>query len=174
MACEVCSHAQREAIERGIKKGGNLQFIADRYGMTDDMLRRHRDGHMAQLPVVVGKEREAEVIRTRMDPVVLFEEHDECIAEAKKLIAWSTGERGEDGFWIRDPDARGWALGVREWRGCLDQKNRLLGLYDHVDPRLQRTFAARVIQVVSHALEQFPEARDTVLRAIDEIEKEDA
>jgi len=109
-----------------------------------------------------------------MDPAVVFMEHDECIMECKRLIEYSQGERDDDGTWLRHPDVKGWALGTREWRGCLDQKNRMLGLYDRLDPRLQRSFAGRVIQVVSRALEKYPEAKNKVLAAIDEIEKDGA
>jgi|SRR5215469_8899883 len=161
--CDVCSHPAREAIEKAIRKAKSLQLIAERYSMTDDTLVRHRD-HMASLPALGT--REPTVIHSRMDPTVLFEEHNELIRECKELIGYSKNLPG-------GADTRGWALGAREWRGALDQKNRMLGLYDRVDPRLQRAFAARVIEVVSRALEPFPEARLRVLAAIDEVEKGD-
>jgi len=162
--CDVCSHPAREAIEKAIRKAKSLQFVADRYGMTDDTLMRHRDQHMVNLPAV-GTRAQATVVHSRMDPTALFEEHNECIREARELIDYCKSRA--------EPDTKGWALGTREWRGCLDQKNKMLGLYDAVDPRLQRAFAARVIEVVSRALEQFPEARLRVLAAIDEVEKGD-
>jgi hypothetical protein len=174
--CDVCSHPARVAIERGLKKDGNTEFLAERYGMTKDMLRYHRDRHMLKnAPALLddNQQQAATIIHNKMDPVVLFEEHDECIAEAKRLITFCLGEQTKRGEWIREPDTRGWAMGIREWRGCLDQKNRMMGLYDQVDPRLQRAFAARIIQVVSMALEAFPEAKRRVLAAIDEVESGD-
>lgn len=174
--CDVCSHPARVAIERMLLKSQSLHFVADRYGMTNDMLKRHKDLHMLRdAPAVVADNQRnaATVIHNKMDPVILFEEHDECILEAKALIQYCLGEKDPHTGWIREPDTRGWALGIREWRGCLDQKNRMLGLYDQVDPRLQRAFAARIIQVVSMALESFPDAKQQVLAAIDEVEKGD-
>jgi hypothetical protein len=173
--CLVCSHPARVAIEKAIGKAASLQFVADRYGMTNDDLQFHKDSHMLRnAPALLedNQKNAATIIHNKMDPVVLFEEHDECILEAKRLIEYCLGERDHNG-WVREPDTRGWALGIREWRGCLDQKNRMLGLYDQVDPRLQRAFAARIIQVVSMALESFPEAKQRVLLAIDEVEKGD-
>jgi|SRR5215831_867082 len=156
--CDVCNHPARSAIEKAIPKAKSMKFLAERYTMTQDTLLRHRDQHMGNLPALS----EPQVIHTKMDPTVLFEEHDECIAEARELITYCK---------TREPaDTKGWALGTREWRGCLDQKNKMLGLYDQVDPRLQRAFAARVIEVVSRALESFPEAKQKVLAAIDEVE----
>jgi hypothetical protein len=159
--CDVCNHPSRPAIEKSIRKAKSLAFVAERYGMSAVTLTSHRDEHMASLPSVTTGE--ATVVHSRMDPTALFEEHNECIREAKALIDYC--RNGEF------PDTKGWALGVREWRGCLDQKNKMLGLYDQVDPRLQRAFAARVIEVVSRALEQFPDARMKVLAAIDDVEK---
>jgi hypothetical protein len=163
--CDVCSHPARVAIEKAmnrVKVGGSLQFIADRYGTTNDQLIRHRDEHLGKVPAVVSNG-SATVVHSRMDPAALFEEHNDCIRECQELITFAK----EGG------DTRGWALGVREWRGCLDQKNKMLGLYDQVDPRLQRAFMGRVIEVVSRALEQFPDAKQQVLAAIDEVEKGD-
>jgi hypothetical protein len=99
-------------------------------------------------------EKEAEVLRSRMDPAVLFEEHDECIRACRALIDYSQGEQDKTGYWIREPDIQGWALGCREWRGVLDQKNR-------------------IVQVVARALEKFPEAKDQVLQVIEKLESED-
>jgi hypothetical protein len=174
--CSVCSHPARVAIERALKKAESLKFVAERYGFTHDQLGVHKNQHMLRnVPAVIedNQKNAATVIHNKMDPVVLFEEHDECILEAKRLITYCLGERARNGEWIRDPDTRGWALGIREWRGCLDQKNKMMGLYDQVDPRLQRAFAARIIQVVSMALEAFPEAKTRVLQAIDQVESGD-
>jgi hypothetical protein len=163
LRCSVCSHPARTAIEKAVRKAKSLQFVADRYSLTDDDLKRHRNEHMTNLPAVTPVAASPTVVHSRMDPAALFEEHNECIKECLALIDYSK----------RTDDTKGWALGVREWRGCLDQKNKMLGLYDQVDPRLQRAFASRIIEVVARALEQFPEARVQVLAAIDQVESGD-
>jgi len=164
--CDVCSHPARDAIENAIRKtktNGSLQFVADRYATTNDQLIRHRDQHMGQVPAVVANGSGATVVHSRMDPAALFEEHNDCIRECLALIEYSKDIE----------DTKGWALGLREWRGCLDQKNRMLGLYDQVDPRLQRAFMGRVVEVISRALEQFPDAKNEVLAAIEAVQKGD-
>ena len=171
--CPVCSHPARVAIEKAISKAKSLDFVGERYGMSRDILNDHKNRHMIRHVPAIIEDKQPINIQSRMDPVVLFDEHDQCIAEAKRLIAYCLGDKDKHGEWTRDPDTKGWALGIREWRGCLDQKNKMMGLYDAVDPRLQRAFANRIIQVVSMALEAFPEAKQRVLLAIDEVEKGD-
>ena len=168
--CSICSHPARQAIEKQLAERASMELLAERYATTNDMLRLHRDHMGRELvpaePQVVPNAPPSQHGRlppSQMDAAAVFHEHDECIREAKDLILFAR-ELGE---------TKGWALGVREWRGCLDQKAKILGLYDQVDPRLQRAFAARLIEVVSHALETFPDAKQKVLAAIDEVEKGD-
>lgn len=152
--CSICSHPQRRGIEKKLRKGVSLELLAEQLGTTDDMLRMHREQHMIQAT-------KTSVIQpTKMDAAHLYQEHDEVIAECRELIAFSR----------KLGDTKGWALGAREWRATLDQKNKILGLYDQVDPRLQRAFAAHMIEVVSRALENHPEAQREVLLAIEEVE----
>lgn len=112
------------------------------------------------------------IVRSGMDANALWAEHNECIATAKELIDFCRGQPAPDSLgWIIRPDPKGWAAGVREWRGLLDQKNKMLGIYDNVDPKLQKAFARKVIEVVTHALKEYPEAQQKVLEAIDRVEE---
>lgn len=165
--CDICTHPAREAIDGKLRRGVSVAIVADQYAVNPDKLRRHREQHIGsnmRLVSVVTTSKQPTVVNVRMDPTALFEEHNACIAEARELIEFCKNGEGKG-------DTRGWALGVREWRGCLDQQNRMLGLYDNVNPHLHHAFAARLIDVVTRALEAHPEARQQVLQAIEEVEK---
>lgn len=155
--CTICSHRGRAGIEKKLRSGKvPLELLAERLGCTDDMLRLHREQHMVQAVIPAT----TVLAPTKMDAAALYSEHDDVINECKELIQFSR----------KLGDTKGWALGAREWRATLDQKNKILGLYDSVDPRLQRAFSAHMIEVVSRALEKFPDAQQHVLAAIDDVE----
>jgi hypothetical protein len=158
--CAVCSHGAQHAIEKKIREGQSLELLAELYGISREVLQRHRDSHMnTQLPST--SVRSTVAVGSRMDAQVLFEEHEEVARECRELIAYARSRQ----------HIQGWALGIREWRATLDQQARLIGAYNQVDPQISRAHSARVIEVVSRALEKFPEAKDQVLAAIDDVEE---
>jgi hypothetical protein len=150
-SCPICVSPERYAIEHAMAETP-LKIVAERYGMNDDAINKHRDRHMQV----------ATPMHTQMDVVAVFEEHDQCIKEAQELMDFCKN--------AEHPDTRGWAMGIREWRGCLDQKARMLGAYDQIDPRLQNSYITKVVKAIAVALEPMPEARDKVLQAIEQIE----
>jgi hypothetical protein len=161
--CAVCSHAAQHSIEKKIREGNSLELLSEYYGVSDEILRRHRDSHMnSQLPT--RSVRSAVVTTSRMDAEAMFEQHEECIRECRDLIEYSRAKQ----------QVAGWARGIAEWRGCMHQQNMMLGIYNQTDPRLSQARSRRIIEVVSQALEKFPEARSEVLAAIEMVEEDDA
>ena len=153
ISCPICVSPERYAIERAMEETP-VKIVAQRYGITDDALGKHRDRHMQA----------ATPLHSQMDVVAVFEEHDQCIREAQELLEFCKGTEQ------RPADTRGWAMAIREWRGCLDQKAKMLGAYDVIDPRLQNSYITKVVKAIAIALEPMPEARDKVLAAIEQIE----
>jgi chromosome segregation ATPase len=51
--CGACSHPAHEAIDRAIAEGDSLRAVADRFGVSDDSLSRHR-AHAAPSPGAVA------------------------------------------------------------------------------------------------------------------------
>jgi hypothetical protein len=47
--CTVCSHRERDAIDRALIDGEPNQRIATAHGLTESAIRRHRDRHLARL-----------------------------------------------------------------------------------------------------------------------------
>jgi hypothetical protein len=62
--CTICSHPQRQAIDKAIVAGTPLATIATQYHVIDESLRRHRDSH---LPQTLVKAAEAEDVRQAID-----------------------------------------------------------------------------------------------------------
>lgn len=160
--CAVCAHGAQASIEKKIREGASLELLAERYGISDDVLRKHRDSHMnTQVPST--SVRPTVMVSSRMDGEWMFREHEEVKRECRELIDFSRSKQ----------NIHGWARGVQELLNCLDQQNRLLGLYNAVAPDLGRQHSRRITEVVARALESFPEAKQKVLQAIDEIEQDD-
>jgi hypothetical protein len=156
--CPICSHGSRSAIEKKLREGASLSLLAQSYGVTDEVLRQHRDAH---LNAVVSANNIA-ITPSKMDAAAMFLEHDECIRECKDLIDWSRA----------NTHVHGWSSGIRLWLTAMHQQNQLLGLYDQVDPRLAQHRNRQLIDVVSRALEKFPDAQREVLAAIDQVEED--
>lgn len=47
-ACTVCTHAERDAIDRALLAGGSNRAIAGQYGLGRDAVARHRAEHVAE------------------------------------------------------------------------------------------------------------------------------
>ena len=93
-----------------------------------------------------------------------FGELEDLVRECRDLIEYSRAKQ----------NIQGWAMGVREARACMDQQNKMLGLYDQVDPRVAQGRSQRLIEVVSAALEKHPEAKEDVLAAIDQVRESES
>lgn len=160
--CAVCLHAAQGSIEKKIREGNSLELLAEYYGISAEVIRTHRDSHMNTL-VPARAVRSTVVTTSRMDSEAMFAEHEAVKAECLQLIDFARSKQ----------NIPGWALGIRELRSVLDQQNRLLGLYNVVDPNISKMHSRRIIDVVSRALEKHPEARSDVLAAIDQVEEGD-
>lgn len=156
--CPICTHGARSAIEKKLREGASLALLAQSYGVTDEVLRQHRDSHLnAVIPA-----NHIAITPAKMDAAAMFLEHEECIRECKDLIDWARA----------NAHVHGWSSGVRLWLQAMHQQNQILGLYDQVDPRIANQRSQQIIDVVARALEKFPDARGEVLAAIDQVEDE--
>ena len=143
-----------------IREGQSLELLAEYYGVPHEALRRHRDLHMNDALLPTNAVRSI----TRMDVEARFGELEDLVRECRDLIEYSRAKQ----------NIQGWAMGVREARACMDQQNKMLGLYDQVDPRVAQGRSQRLIEVVSAALEKHPEAKEDVLAAIDQVRESES
>lgn len=158
--CKVCSHAAREQIERGAKDAKSFAFIAERYEVTDEELKRHMDNHMRALTT---RNVEAEVVPLGANPQALFVACNDVIKESHELIAHCK----------ENDNAKGWAAGIGEWRRCIETQARMMGMYNGVDPAIRMAQFARYRQTILEALRPFPEAFQAVLDALKNMESGD-
>lgn len=66
MKCSICTHPERDAIEKAILAGQSNRAIASQYGMSVTSVRRHRDNH---LPEHLAKATAAEQV-TKADDLI--------------------------------------------------------------------------------------------------------
>ncbi len=151
--CTVCSHPEREAIDRALIGGESTGKLAGRYRTIDERaLRRHRSNH---LPAALARAHEAEEA-TRADDLLsqVRDLQDRALAILGKA---------EDAGELRT------ALGaIREARGNLELLAKLLGELDErpvnvlISPEWLELRA-----VIVAALGPYPEAREGVLSALE-------
>ena len=151
--CTICSHPEREAIDRALVEGQSTGKLAGRYRTLDERaIRRHRSNH---LPTALARAREAEEVSRA----------DDLLAQVRSLQdrALSILGKAEDSGDLRT------ALGaIREARGNLELLAKLLGELDErpvnvlVSPQWLELRA-----VVVAALGPHPQAREAVLRALE-------
>lgn len=66
MKCSICTHPERDGIEKAILAGQSNRAIASQYGMSVTSVRRHRDNH---LPEHLAKATAAEQV-TKADDLI--------------------------------------------------------------------------------------------------------
>jgi hypothetical protein len=150
----VCSHPEREAIDRALVEGQSTGKLAGRYRTIDERaIRRHRSNH---LPTALARAREAEEVSRA----------DDLLAQVRGLQdrALNILGKAEDSGDLRA------ALGaIREARGNLELLAKLLGELDE-RPQVNVLVSPQWLElraVVVAALGPHPQAREAVLRALE-------
>ena len=64
--CTICTHEEREAIDRAVVSGGSNRAIARRWGVSKDAVARHQAEH---LPAAIVKAQEEVDVRNAIDIV---------------------------------------------------------------------------------------------------------
>jgi hypothetical protein len=150
--CTVCSHDERDAIEDAFIAGTPKRRIATRYGVTEQALRRHIREHLPELLALARDAERAARADTLLDRVEHLQQRTEAILAATE---------GTDLYGVQ--------LGaIREMRRNLEligevtkELDRTPTLNLHLNPEWISLRTAIVL-----ALEPHPDARESVLRAI--------
>jgi hypothetical protein len=153
--CTVCTHDEAHAINVDLIHRESYRTISDRYGLSQTALKRHGRDH---IPKLLVEARQA----------VEVAEADDLLGEVRDLQARTLAilEATEE------TDEHRLALAaIREARGNLELLARLLGELSeaptvniHLHPEWVEIRTAIVV-----ALEPHPEARESVLRALDGV-----
>jgi hypothetical protein len=155
--CTVCSHPEREAIDRALVEGQSSGKLAGRYRTLDERaIRRHRSNH---LPTALARAREAEEVSRADD---LLEQVVGLQDRALTILG-----RAENSGDLRT------ALGaIREARGNLELLAKLLGELDE-SPQVNILVSPEWITVrtaLLKALTPHPEARAAVAGRLLQLE----
>nr|WP_319539423.1 hypothetical protein [uncultured Methanospirillum sp.] len=85
--CTICTHNQREAIERAIISGVPIRIIADQYGISLGAINRHKDSHMTEalaksreIALEMGESRASTLMAVTMS---LLQQSQDITAEAR-------------------------------------------------------------------------------------------
>lgn len=149
--CTVCSHPEREAIDRALLSGEANRRIAAHHAVSEQAVRRHKADH---LPAALAKAHEAEEVSRA----------DDLLGQVRDLQARALSilEKAEAAGELRT------ALGaIREARGNLELLAKLLGELDErpvnvlISPEWVELRA-----VIVTALQPHPDAREAVLEAV--------
>lgn len=154
--CTVCSHPQREAIDRAIIAGEALRRIAPRISVDEASLRRHRDRHMAQL-VQDHQEHEAARASSLLDQLRSLQ------SSTLGILDGALGS-SDHGLALR---------AIREARSNVELLARLTGELEAPGVQVQLVMSPEWLRVrvaLLEALQPFPEARGAVSGALLQLE----
>jgi hypothetical protein len=153
-SCTVCSHEARAEIDRALVAGQSSYVLADRYSsLSRPAIERHKANHLpASLVMAQAAEEVAQA--------------DSLLEQVRDLQSRAYGilDKAEAADDLRT------ALGaIREARGNLELLAKLLGELDE-RPTLNVTVSPEWLElrtVIVGALEPHPQARESVVRAIE-------
>lgn len=154
--CTACGHPQRPEIDRALVDGATYRTIADRYGLSETALKRHKSDH---LPGHVAKAQEAAQVA----------DADDLLKQLKALRnkAISILEQAE-----KAGDFRTALMGIREARGCIETLMEVEGELDRrgvtnivINPEWVQIRTAMIV-----ALTPYPDAAQAVAGRLAVIE----
>ncbi|MDP9480512.1 MAG: hypothetical protein M3R38_33430 [Actinomycetota bacterium] len=152
-SCSVCTHPNRDEIDRALVAGEPNRRIAARCDVTERAIRNHKAGH---LPAKLVMAQEAAAVA----------EADDLLAQVRDLQrrAHNILDRAEEAGELRVA-----LSAIREARGNLELLAKLLGELDD-RPQVNVLVSPEWLElrtVIVGALDHHPQARDAVLRAVE-------
>src|SRR5215212_4881750 len=154
-SCTICEHPEREAIDRALVGDASNRSVASLYDVSEASVRRHKSNH---LPAKLAKAQEAEEV-SRADDLL----RQLRALQSKTLTILLRAEGAGD--------LRTALSAAREARGNVELLAKLSGELDerpvvnlHVSPEWLELRTAIVL-----ALEPHPDARESVVRAIEAV-----
>lgn len=154
--CTVCTHPQKEAIDKALVAGKPNRRISSQYSLSEASVRRHKKAH---LPAKLAKAEEAQEV-TRADDLL---EQLDTLQRATRAILGRALQAG---------DLRTALSAIREARGNLDLLARLIGELK-TGATVNILVTAEWISLrgtLLQALAPYPEARRAVALALEEAE----
>ncbi len=151
--CTVCVHPEHHAINVAVVQRDSYRTIADRYGLSQTALKRHGKEH---LPELLSKAKEGVDVAEADDLLSRLE------ALQSRTLAVLKAVEGTENYSVA-------LAAIREARSNLELIGRVTKELEsaptfnlHLNPQWLELRA-----LIVRAVEPFPEARDSILRAIE-------
>ncbi len=154
--CTICGHSQRLEIDRALVEGSTYRTIADRFGLSETALKRHKSDH---LPGHVARAQEAAQVADAGD---LLDQLKGLRTKAVSILE-SAEKAG---------DYRTALMGIREARGCIETLMEIEGELDRrgVTNIIIQTEWLEIRAAILVALAPYPDAREAVAGTLVSLE----
>ncbi len=152
-SCTVCEHPERGALDKALAAGASNRSVASLYDVSEAAVRRHKGNH---LPARVAKAQEEEDVREALDVVKQLK----VINAASLNILEEAREQGKPSTALQAVD---------RIHKQIELQAKLLGELDD-RPQVNVLVSPEWLElrtVVVAALEPYPDARGSVLRALE-------
>ncbi len=158
--CTICTHPERDAIDKALAVANNLREMSAKFRVSEDALSRHKAAHV---PLLLAKAEETRQVEHAKDVVA----HALDVVEQLKIINRSTLAILEEARTARDHDLA--LRAIDRVQRQIELQARLLG---DLEPEGSVTINvnAELVQVLLAALAPFPEARQAAAQAILEVD----
>jgi len=152
--CSVCVHPKQGLIDKAIVAGESYRDIAGRYGLSRSAVERHANGHLPTTLVEAEEAKEAVRAGDLLNEVNSLKD--------RALTILDTAEKAED--WRT-------ALGcIKEARGSIELLAKMIvALQTSAEVDVLRSPEwLELRQRIITALQPYPEAKEALVRALDE------
>lgn len=151
--CGICTHRDREVIDEHLADGRSLTLARAMWpGFNFGEFSYHREHHIRNRSVKV-----------QTDPIRLIRTVQTLGEYAQRIVALGDNEA--------KPVLALTAIKVA--LDCVAREAELSGVKMKIDPKTLLPFWNKLQQAILGTLERFPEARDAVLAAIEDVQLED-
>ena len=152
-SCLICQHPDRESIDKALARQTSNRELARVYSLSEASIRRHKANH---LPARVARAQEAEDVREALDVVRQLK----AINAASLHILKEAREQGRQGTAL---------AAIDRIHKQIELQAKLLGELDD-RPQVNILVSPQWLELratIVTALERHPQARESVLRAVD-------
>ncbi len=152
-SCLICQHPDRESIDKALARQTSNRELARVYSLSEASIRRHKANH---LPARVARAQEAEDVREALDVVRQLK----AINAASLRILKEAREQGKQGTAL---------AAIDRIHKQIELQAKLLGELDD-RPQVNVLVSPQWLELratIVTALERHPQARESVLRAVD-------
>jgi len=160
MACPVCSHDNRHTIDQRLAQGAPLAELASFWGVSAHALQKHQAEHLRNVAV-----------RMRTDPTSPLVDLDRLQTKLWGYIEMAEGIKDGSGEYVVKPNPLAAVAAVAEMRKVtMAQITAAKELRMFKDDVISRDQLHSVVEKITRALADYPEALDAVKAALEDLD----